>query len=213
MPYIPRLCFITDSSSLQGESLPRLISQAVMAGVGMVQIREKNWGPRPLLDLARNSVEAAAAYGARIIVNDRLDVALAAGAAGLHLGVKSMPVQAVRRVVSAEFVLGVSCHSLQEALQAEEGGADYILLGPIFETPSKLPYGPPLGLDRLREVASRLRIPVLALGGMSAERAAACYEAGAHGIAAITLFQRHSNLAQLVEQLSKHYCNANRGDS
>lgn len=210
MPYIPRLCYISDSSSLQGESLPQRITLAVKAGIGMVQIREKSWGPRPLLEVTRQMVEAAAPACALIILNDRLDVALAAGAAGLHLGVQSMPLQVVRKITPPGFVLGASCHSLREATQAEESGADYVLLGPIFETPSKLPYGPPLGLDRLREVTRQLRIPVLALGGINEARVAACYEAGAHGIAAITLFQRHPDLSQLIERLGKTFCLAGR---
>jgi len=98
-----------------------------------------------------------------VLVNDRLDVALAAGAEGVHLGGHSMPVAAVRKLAPRPFLLGVSCHSLSEAMAAESGGADYLVLGPVFETPSKLRYGRPLGLEDLRKVTAQIKIPVLAL--------------------------------------------------
>ncbi len=138
---------------------------------------------------------------ARILVNDRLDVALAAGAGGVHLGGQSMPVLIVRQVAPRPFVIGVSCHSLGEAIAAESAGADYLLLGPVFETPSKLKYGPPLGLDELRKVNAHIRIPVLALGGITVERVRPCLEAGAAGIAGIRIFQECESIEALVREL------------
>ena len=138
---------------------------------------------------------------AHVLVNDRLDVALAARADGVHLGGRSMPVQVVRRVVPRPFDLGVSCHSLGEAQAAESGGADYLVLGPVFETPSKLGYGPPLGLEKLQIVASRIRIPVLALGGITVERVRPCLEAGASGIAGIRIFQDCESIQERVREL------------
>jgi thiamine-phosphate pyrophosphorylase len=136
-----------------------------------------------------------------VLVNDRLDVALAAGAGGVHLGGQSMPVSAVRQVAPRPFVVGVSCHSLAEAIAAESAGADYLLLGPVFETPSKLQYGPPLGLDELRKVTGQIRTPVLALGGISVERVRPCLEAGAAGIAGIRIFQECKSIEALVCEL------------
>ena len=138
---------------------------------------------------------------ARVLVNDRLDVALAAGAAGVHLGGQSMPVSTVRQLAPRSFVIGVSCHSLEEAIAAESAGADYLLLGPVFETPSKLKYGPPLGLDELRRVNAQIRIPVLALGGITVERVRPCLEAGAAGIAGIRIFQDCESIEALVREL------------
>jgi thiamine-phosphate pyrophosphorylase len=137
------------------------------------------------------------------MVNDRLDVALAAQAHGVHLGTHSMPVNLVRRLAPREFVVGVSCHSLEEALAAETAGADYILLGPIFATPSKLRYGPPLGLARLREVTLRVSIPVLALGGITVDHIAACRENGAAGIAGIRIFQDSDSVEELVRDIRR----------
>lgn len=169
-----------------------------------MQIREKDLPTRELLDLVSAAVEAAGGHageGSRVVVNDRLDVAWAAGAHGVHLGNKSLPARIVRGIVSSDFLVGVSCHSLEEALAAESAGANYLVLGPVFETPSKLAYGPPLGLGKLREVTSRVRIPVFALGGITPERAGACREAGATGIAGIRIFQECDSLEARVGEL------------
>jgi thiamine-phosphate pyrophosphorylase len=162
-----------------------------------------------LCDPPRNPVIVGAAKDlrslptarARILVNDRLDVALAVGASGVHLGGQSMPVPAVRKVAPRSFLVGVSCHSLGEAMAAESAGADYLLLGPIFETPSKLQYGPPLCLEELRKVTGQIRIPVLALGGITVERVRPCLEAGAAGIAGIRIFQDCESVEALVRAL------------
>ena len=137
----------------------------------------------------------------RVLVNDRLDVAMAAGAGGVHLGGQSMPVSAVRQVAPRPIVIGASCHSFSEASAAESGGADYLLFGPVFETPSKLKYGPPVGLDALRKVAAEIRVPVLALGGITMERVRPCLEAGAAGIAGIRIFQDCELMEALVGEL------------
>lgn len=143
--------------------------------------------------------------GARILVNDRLDVALAANAAGIHLGEKSLPLEAVvnwrRSSGRTDFQIGVSCHSLNAARPAERGGADYIFFGPVFATPSKAAFGPPQGLERLREVCAAVEIPVLAIGGVNFENARACLDAGAAGVAAIRLFQDAGNADDLAARL------------
>lgn len=184
--------------------LPHL--QAVAeAGVDLIQLREKDLAPRELLGLAKSAVEACRGSRARIVVNDRLDVAIAAGAHGVHLGGMSAPTEAVRRRVDKAFLLGASCHSMDEALKAEADGADYILLGPIFDTPSKRQFGPPLGLNNLSEAAKRIRIPLLALGGVTVERVKLCLEAGATGIAAIRLFQEGPSVVERVQELRRQF--------
>jgi thiamine-phosphate pyrophosphorylase len=141
----------------------------------------------------------------RVVVNDRLDVALALDADGEHLGVGSMPAKAVRACVPDSFLVGVSCHSLEEAVTADAAGADYVFLGPIFETPSKIQYGPPLGLAKLREVSARVRIPVLALGGITVERVKRCVEAGAKGVAGIRIFQDCESAEERVRELRAQF--------
>jgi len=201
MPCAFELCYITDRRALAPRPLLPLIHEAIRAGLDVLQIREKDLATRELLELVKGAVDAARGTSTRIVVNDRLDVALAAGAAGVHLGTQSLPARVVRQQVPKDFLMGVSCHSLEEALSAQSAGADYIVFGPIFETPSKLVYGPPLGLGKLREVAARVTIPLLALGGITVERVRSCLEAGATGIAGITLFQACSSLEDCVRAL------------
>jgi len=199
-----RLCYITDRHQLPPASLLLRIKEAVHAGLDLVQIREKDLPTPELLELVAAAVEATGrgeSAASRIVVNDRLDVAWAAGAQGVHLGTRSLPAQVVRGMVSSDFLVGVSCHSLQEAVAAESAGADYLVLGPVFETPSKLAFGPPLGLGTVQEVTSRIRIPVLALGGITRERVRACREAGASGVAGIRIFQKCASLGALVTEL------------
>jgi len=198
------LCYITDRRQLRSVSLAAVIRETLRAGVDIVQVREKDLTSRELITLVEEALSATrepGMGGARVVVNDRVDVALAGGAHGVHLAAHSMPVQVVRRFVPRAFVIGVSCHSLGEAMAAESGGADYLVLGPVFETPSKLGYGPPLGLEKLRNVTSRIRIPVLALGGITVDRIRPCLEAGASGIAGIRIFQDCESVQERVREL------------
>jgi thiamine-phosphate pyrophosphorylase len=204
----PIVCCVTDRKSLNpavvqaGTSgILENIRRAVEAGVDWVQIREKDLPARELLELARQAVRMASGRGegnpgpARVIVNDRLDVALAAGAHGMHLGHESLAVGDVvgwcrAGNVPADFAIGVSCHSLEEARKAQSASADYIFFGPVFETPSKQQFGAPQSLVKLAEVCRAVaNMKVIAIGGVNAENAASCIQAGAAGIAAIRMFQ------------------------
>ncbi len=201
MPNRFQVCYITDRRQLPPQALHSRIEGAIRAGVDLIQIREKDLPTRELLSLVQAAMQAARGENTRVVVNDRLDVALAAGAHGVHLGTQSLPAPAVRGMVPRDFLVGVSCHSLEEARAAEASGADYIVLGPVFETPSKLAFGPPLGLAKLREVTAQVRVPVLALGGITLERVKPCLEHGAAGIAGIRLFQDCASLEELVRTL------------
>jgi thiamine-phosphate pyrophosphorylase len=214
----PILCYVTDRRGLAGDAgqgdavsealLTRSIDRAIGAGVDWIQVREKDLEARPLEALVRDAVQASAGR-ARILVNDRLDVALATGAAGIHLGETSLPVARVAawRAGAAlrEFVIGASCHSLEAIRAAECAGADYVFFGPVFATPSKAPFGPPQGLARLAAACKDARVPVLAIGGVTESNTAACLEAGAAGIAAIGMFQnifdQGIDLAGIVSRL------------
>jgi thiamine-phosphate pyrophosphorylase len=196
------LYYITDRTQIQSHSLDIHMAQAIAAGVDWVQIREKDLSVRALLPLVTGAVAQARRQGrTHVMVNDRLDVALTAKAHGVHLGRRSMRADWVRKCVPREFVLGVSCHSLEEALAAQTAGADYVLLGPIFETPSKLQYGAPLGLTTLREVTWRVSIPVFALGGITVHRLGLCLQNGAAGIAGIRIFQDCESVEERVREL------------
>lgn len=186
-------------------SLHDSIRRAAAAGAGWIQIREKDLETRALLELARNAVAETRPTPVRVFVNDRLDVALAAAAAGVHLGEKSLPLEAVtgwrRSAGRSDFLIGVSCHSLESARVAARGGANYIFFGPVFATPSKAAFGQPQGIERLREICASVEIPVLAIGGVNAENARACIAAGAAGIAAIRLFQEAKDEGELAALL------------
>ena len=214
------LCYVTDRRSLhEAASLDDLLQSveiAGAAGVDWIQIREKDLSARELLDFTRRVIAAVhhepnqnARTGVpHVIVNDRIDVALAAGAAGVHLTSVSIPTaEAVNWLRAGNalgaFTVGVSCHSLDEAVAAEKAGASYVFFGPVYETPSKVNSGNPQGLQRLDEVCSNVRIPVLAIGGVTEESAPACFRAGASGIAAIRMFQEARDSAALSASLSR----------
>jgi len=221
----PILCYVTDGRSLEaaqaasdpaaGEQalsvrvrlLQDSIRRVAAAGIDWIQIREKDLEARSLVELVRLAVAEARSASTKVLVNDRLDVALAAGAAGVHLGENSLPVETVsewrRSAGRLDFRIGVSCHSSDSARAAERGGADYILFGPVFATPSKASFGPPQGIERLREVCAAVEIPVLAIGGVNAENVVACITAGAAGIAAIRLVQDVRNSEELARVLGK----------
>lgn len=171
--------YVTDST--QGDVIT-CARCAVRDSVDMIQVREKHLDARSLVGLVRSVVEIAAGTSTRVLVNDRLDVALAAGADGVHVPSDGLPLADVRPRIG---LVGVSTHSVEEALEAEKGRADFIVFGPVFHTPGKTP----VGIHALREVAGRVDIPVLAIGGITAGNSADAMAAGAAGVAGIRMFQ------------------------
>jgi thiamine-phosphate pyrophosphorylase len=171
--------YVTDRR--QGDVLASA-ARAIRDGVDMIQVREKDLSGRELFDLVCKVRDLAAGTSTRILVNDRVDIALAAGVDGVHLPSNGLPPARVRPLVR---YLGVSVHALDEALAAEAAGADFIVFGPVFETPGKRA----VGIEPLRKVASTVKIPVLAIGGITMQNSSAVLAAGAAGIAGIRLFQ------------------------
>ncbi|MEW6585912.1 MAG: thiamine phosphate synthase, partial [Nitrospirota bacterium] len=161
-----RLYLVTDRKLFSAVcSFYFAVEDALSAGVRSVQLREKDLSVRELIDVGRWMRDLTREYGAKLFINDRVDVALSVGADGVHLGRQSIPARAVRKICGKRLLIGVSTHSVDEAVEAEESGADFVTLGPIYRTPSKMKYGAPIGLDILRKVKSRISIPVLAIGG------------------------------------------------
>jgi thiamine-phosphate pyrophosphorylase len=219
----PLLCYVSGRVGLQvahGKDLLELLLDKVelvaSAGVDWIQLREKDLSGKQIASLTREALRRVSRQAShtrpptRILVNDRLDVAIAEQAGGVHLGENSLPAGQAKNLMLAstaaqsrlqDFLIGVSCHSLEAAKSAAFAGADYIFFGPIFATPSKADFGAPQGLERLAEVCTSVAIPVLAIGGITLENAPACFSAGASGIAAIRLFQDSADPASIVNAL------------
>jgi thiamine-phosphate pyrophosphorylase len=192
----------TTPDSLEFQNILLQVSSAVNAGIDLIQLREKRLTARVLFELTRRSAEVTRRTSARLLVNDRADIAAGAGADGVHLTAQSLDSATIRKTFGEEFLIGASTHSLAEASAARESGADFIVFGPIHQTRSKQPYGSPVGAQKLAEVARILRdYPVLALGGISASNAEECFAAGASGIAGISLFSAPENLKRVVEAI------------
>ncbi|MEW6713692.1 MAG: thiamine phosphate synthase [Nitrospirota bacterium] len=182
-----RLYLVTDRKLVTHyASLITAVRQALTGGVKAVQLREKDLEVRELLKLAYKMRELTSKYKAKLFINDRLDIALAVGADGVHLTQNSIPADAVRKVVKDKLIIGVSTHSLKEAKEAEQGGADFITFGPVYKTPSKLKYGAPFGIDVLKQVSGKVRIPVFAIGGIKSHRIEEVKKSGAFGVAMIS---------------------------
>ncbi|MGH7375189.1 MAG: thiamine phosphate synthase [Candidatus Rokuibacteriota bacterium] len=162
-----------------------VVEECLGAGLRAVQLREKDLEVRPLLALAAELRESTRRHGARLLINDRADVALAAGADGVQRTHLSLPVDALRAITPTRFLIGASAHSTSEAQQAVEQGADFVVFGPVYDTPSKRRYGPPQGLAALEAVAHAVARPVLAVGGLTPERVSEVLAAGAAGVAVI----------------------------
>lgn len=191
-PGIPDLTFLIEFAG-----------RAVAAGVDIVQIREPDLSARDLLFVAERAREVACQSRTWLLINDRADIAVCA-AAGVHLTTRSLTAEVVRRAFGPDLIVGVSTHSFEEASAAERGGADFIVFGPVFETASKKQYGEPLGLEALHRVATRLSIPVLALGGIKQSNFREALDAGAAGVAGISMFTEAPDLSRLVATIKGH---------
>jgi len=192
------------SGKTSPDDIFRLVRAAVESEVPLFQIREKSLSGRVLFELVARAAEITRGSKTRLLVNDRSDIARAAGADGVHLTTASLPVEVVRKTCGAEFLIGVSTHSLEEARVAEAGGADFVVFGPVFETESKRAYGEPQGLDKLAAVTHALgEFPVVAIGGITLENVGVCFEAGARGVAAIRLLHDAENMTSIVQTIRR----------
>jgi len=184
----------------------RLLQAAVDAEIPLFQVREKSLPVRALYELTSRAAEIARGSKTRLLVNDRADLARASQADGVHLTSSSLPAQVVRGIYGPEFLIGVSTHSLREAEDARKDGADFVVFGPVFETESKREFGEPQGLQKLREVTHALdEFPVLAIGGITLENVAACFAAGARGVAAIRLFSDPETMTSTVNTIRSRF--------
>lgn len=193
------LYLITDRMIVRDNDILYAVEEALKGRVKAVQLREKDFRIRELLDLAYRMRDLTKRYGAKLFINDRVDVAIAVGADGVHLGKKSIPPSAARKV-SNNILIGVSTHSVDEAIEAEKEGADFITLGPVFYTPSKAGYGEPVGLETLKRVCSSVSLPVFAIGGIKPEVVENVLDIGAKGVAVISAILGADNIKDAAEK-------------
>jgi thiamine-phosphate pyrophosphorylase len=180
------LYVVTDRQLTAGRPLCLVVEAALRGGARALQLREKDLSPRELYPLALEMRQLTQMYGAHLLINDRVDVALAVDADGVHLTTTSLPVTVARQLLGPGRLIGVSTHSMAEAQAAADEGADFVVFGPVFYTPSKAPYGEPVGLDALRAVRAAITLPILAIGGVKTANLDQVLDAGADGIALIS---------------------------
>jgi len=181
-----RLCLVTDRTQTRGRDLTAVVGECLAAGLPAVQVREKDLGAADLAFVCRRLRALTLDRQALLIVNDRVDVALAVGADAVQRTSTSLPIEDIRAIADKRLRIGVSVHSLEEAVEAELKGADWVVFGPVYDTPSKRAYGPPQGVARLARVAATVRLPVIAIGGINPERVREVQQGGARGVAVIS---------------------------
>jgi len=197
-----RLMMTRRSRAPHPQALIDFLRAAIAAGVDLIQLRERDLSAREVLAIADAIATDADSAGTSLLINDRADIAAAAGA-GVHLTTRSMTAEAVRRAFGDQMLIGASTHNLEEARAAASAGADFIVFGPVFETESKAMYGPPVGLAALREAAELLTIPVIALGGIKPDNLNDALRAGAAGVAAISMFVEADDLRGLLDTIKE----------
>ena len=181
-----RLFLVTDRHQTKGRPLVPLLQRVLTAAAPAIQLRERDLSARELVTLALEVQAVTASRRSQLLINDRIDVALALEGVGVHLRSNSLPVSVARQVLGTQRLLGISVHAVEETVQVESQGADYIVLGPIYETPSKQMFGPPLGIHTLERACRLVRLPIIGIGGVTAARAREMRRAGAFGVAVIT---------------------------
>lgn len=195
-----RLLLVTDRHHTRGRPFATILNDAIKAGVPAIQLRERDLCTSDLLSLTQEILTMTTPGSVPLIVNDRVDLMMALNLDGVHLRSDSLPSQSVRRLIGPRRVIGVSTHSVEDVRRANQSGADYIVFGPIFDTPSKRSFGPPLGLDQLADVCRQSSIPVLAIGGITCERVRDVRRAGAHGVAVIGALLTRDDIGEAVRE-------------
>ena len=196
-----KLCLVADTEAAGNRDLLSIIREAVEAGATMIQLRGKNCETRELLDLAIRISDVSKAQKAPLFINDRVDVALACGADGVHLGQQDMPLVHARKLLGRDRSIGISVNTVAEAQTAERDGADYIGVGPVYFTSSKDKIPAILGLEGLRAIREKVRIPILAIGGITSRNARAVISAGADGIAVISAIMSEADVREATKSL------------
>jgi thiamine-phosphate pyrophosphorylase len=202
------LYLVTDRHQTGGRDLFEVLGQVLAAGVRAIQLREKDLNALETYRLAERLLAMTRKAGAALMINDRVDIALALGADGIQLTRKSLPPEDVRALVGSRMQIGVSCHSLEDVREAADGGADFLVLGPVYATPSKTSYGLPHTPAILRQARDICSLPILAIGGITASQVPEIVQAGADGVAAISAVLAAPDPAAATRELLGAICTA-----
>lgn len=197
-----KLYLITDRSFLNGRSLKECVEDAIKGGVTLIQIREKDASTREFYEVAKEVKEVTSKYNIPLIINDRIDIAIAIDAEGVHLGQSDMPLKLARKILGKDKIIGISANNLEEALEAQKDGADYVGLGPIFYTGTKKDIDEPIGVQGLREITENIDIPSVAIGGINKENAKLVLESGVQGISLISAILGSEDVEKASRELS-----------
>ncbi len=198
---MPKLYLITDRKLFNDkDAFFNAIEKALKSGVRLLQLREKDLPTRHLLDIAYKLRTLTTQYSAKLFINDRVDIALCVNADGIHLGQGSIPPHAAKKIVKENMLIGVSTHSSREALLAQQEGADFITFGPVYQTPSKLKYGAPVGLGALRDTRKSISIPIIGIGGINHDNIKKVLDAGVDGVAMIRSILSDENIEDSVKK-------------
>jgi thiamine-phosphate pyrophosphorylase len=192
-----RLYLVTDSLFNKGYSVLKQVDLALQGGVKIIQLREKELSVADFIKLASEALKLTRANGAFLIINDSLEVMTAAGADGIHLGQDDMPVNEARKILGEDFIIGISVKNLEEAIKAEEGGADYLAVNGVFPTSTKKDLGYLPGLERVTQIREKTRLPVIGIGGINLQNCRSVIEAGAHGVAVVTAITMSDDIPQI----------------
>jgi len=196
------LCVITAEVPDMGRTAITIAKEAILGGATIIQLREKNADSREFLNIAKLLLNLTKKAKIPLIINDRVDIALAANADGVHLGQEDMPIAEARRIVGKNKIIGISATDLKEAIKAEEQGADYLGVGPVFPTPSKEDATEPMGIEGLIEVREYVKIPLVAIGGINRENIDKVIQAGANGIAVISAVALAPDIREATRELA-----------
>jgi len=195
------LCLIADEEAAGGRKIPSIIEQAVQSGVNLVQLRAKNLESREFLFLAIEVSKVLEAKKTPLIINDRVDIAQACGASGVHLGQKDLPLSIARKILGKKKKIGITVNTLREAQEATAGGADYLGVGPVFSTLTKKDLRPVLGLPGLKAIREKIKIPILAVGGINANNARQVMDCGVEGIAVVSAIMAAKDIRRATKEL------------
>lgn len=195
------LYLVTDRNILKGRDLFAVVEEAILGGVTLVQLREKELSSKQFYNTALKMKQLTSHYGIPLIINDRLDIMLAVDAEGLHIGQEDLPLQVARKIIGADKILGYSVSNLDEAKQGKALGADYLGAGPVYYTGTKSDAGKPIGLEELKRIKDSVKIPVVAIGGINETNAAEVKQTGVDGIAVVSAILGKQNTGAISRQL------------